>query len=154
LRFYSKKKDETYIAVLCWILLVLFTIWSIAVIALLIIGTAVVSHSIRQGRQQNFDLSDFLSNIQDQQDILQNFNQNQNNFNQHYGNTIQTITIVLIVVWIIGLSIANAMGYYIWDIVKSAYKQIKEENRTNQHAYEMTARNTYEQKPPAYYAPA
>ena len=65
---------------------------------------------------------------------------------------MQTITIVLIGVWIIGLSIANAIGYYIWDIVKSAYKQIKEENRTNQHAipYAMTTMNTYEQKPPAY----
>ena len=26
----------------------------------------------------------------------------------------------------------NAIGYYIWDIVKSAYKQIKEENENIQ----------------------
>lgn len=59
-----------------------------------------------------------------------------------------------LVVMVVILAIFNALGYYIWDIVKSAYKQIKEENRSNQHAYEMSARNTYEQKPPAYYAPA
>jgi len=45
---------------------------------------------------------------------------------------------------------ANALGYYLWDIVKSAYKQIKEENENVQPAgnYQM---NTYEKSPPAQY---
>ena len=65
---------------------------------------------------------------------------------------MQGIATLVIVVYAIGLAIANALAYYIWDIVKSAYKQIKEENQMNQHAipYEMTSRNTYEQKPQAY----
>jgi len=44
----------------------------------------------------------------------------------------------------------NALGYYLWDIVKSAYKQIKEENENVQPAgnYMM---NTYEKSPPAQY---
>jgi len=48
------------------------------------------------------------------------------------------------------LALANALGYYLWDIVKSAYKQIKEENENVQPAgnYQM---NTYEKSPPAQY---
>jgi len=47
-------------------------------------------------------------------------------------------------------ALANALGYYLWDIVKSAYKQIKEENENVQPAgnYQM---NTYEKSPPAQY---
>ena len=73
-------------------------------------------------------------------------------FNQYIYPCTQGIATLVIVVYAIGLAIANALAYYIWDIVKSAYRQIKEENQMNQHAipYEMTSRNTYEQKPPAY----
>ena len=48
------------------------------------------------------------------------------------------------------LALANALCYYLWDIVKSAYKQIKEENENVQPAgnYMM---NTYEKSPPAQY---
>jgi len=48
------------------------------------------------------------------------------------------------------LALANALCYYLWDIVKSAYKQIKEENENVQPAgnYQM---NTYEKSPPAQY---
>ena len=48
------------------------------------------------------------------------------------------------------LALVNALGYYLWEIVKSAYKQIKEENKNVQPAgnYQM---NTYEKSPPAQY---
>ena len=48
------------------------------------------------------------------------------------------------------LALANALGYYLWDIVKSAYKQIKEENENIQPAgnYMM---NTYGKSEPAQY---
>ena len=48
------------------------------------------------------------------------------------------------------LALANALGYYLWAIVKSAYMQIKEENENVQPAgnYMM---NTYEKSPPAQY---
>ena len=51
---------------------------------------------------------------------------------------------------IIILALVNTLGYYLWDIVKSAYKQIKEENENVQPAgnYMM---NTYEKSPPAQY---
>ena len=47
------------------------------------------------------------------------------------------------VIYVIILAVLNALGYYFWDIVKSAYKQIKEENENVQPAgnYRM---NTYE----------
>ena len=47
-------------------------------------------------------------------------------------------------------ALANALGYYFWDIVKSAYKQIKEENENVQPAgnYMM---NTYGKSPPQQY---
>ena len=47
-------------------------------------------------------------------------------------------------------ALANALGYYLWEIVKSAYKQIKEENENVQPPgnYKM---NTYEKLPPAQY---
>ena len=47
-------------------------------------------------------------------------------------------------------AVLNALGYYLWDIVKSAYKQIKEENENVQPAgnYMM---NTYEKSPPGQY---
>ena len=48
------------------------------------------------------------------------------------------------------LALFNALLYYLWDIVKSAYKQIKEENENVQPAgnYMM---NTYgKSEPPQY----
>ena len=39
---------------------------------------------------------------------------------------------VVIVIYALLLALANALGYYFWDIVKSAYKQIKEENENIQ----------------------
>jgi len=124
------------------ILLVIITIWSIVAIAMFALTIGVVNGYNRNdltnliGNSQNQDLDNLFRNIQD----LQRYSKQ--------GTTVGLIILAVI------LAISNALGYYIWDIVKSAYKQIKEENRTNQHAYEMTARNTYEQKPPAYYAPA
>jgi len=117
------------------ILLVIITIWSVVAIAMFALTIGVVNGLDRNdltnliGDSQNQDLENLFRNIQG-------------------GTTVGLIILAVV------LAISNALGYYIWDIVKSAYKQIKEENRTNQHAYEMTARNTYEQKPPAYYAPA
>ena len=54
----------------------------------------------------------------------------------------------VLVVYVIILPVINALGYYLWDIVKSAYKQIKEENENVQPAgnYMM---NTYGKSPPA-----
>merc|ERR1711971_1109713 len=54
-----------------------------------------------------------------------------------------------LLIYVIILAVLNALGYYLWDIVKSAYKQIKEENENVQPAgiYMM---NTYEkQKSPS-----
>jgi len=121
------------------ILLVIITIWSVVAIAMFALTIGVVNGLNRSdltnliGDSQTQDLDNLFRNIQDI---------------QSQGTTVGLIILAVI------LAISNALGYYIWDIVKSAYKQIKVENRTNQHAYEMTARNTYEQKPPAYYAPA
>jgi len=58
--------------------------------------------------------------------------------------------VILIVIYAIFLAVLNALGYYLWDIVKSAYKQIKEENENVQPAgnYRM---NTYEKSSPAQY---
>mgnify|MGYP001270024958 CR=1 FL=1 len=58
--------------------------------------------------------------------------------------------VILIVIYAIILAVLNALGYYLWDIVKSAYKQIKEENENVQPAgnYMM---NTYEKSEPAQY---
>jgi len=140
------------------ILFVLFTIWSVALIGLLAVSLE-VTRPIFRGNQ-NSDLNNFgnfLENIasadEDQTRDLQNsLGDLQNQLNNHLGQTVEGVAIAVLVIYAISLSIANALAYYIWDIVKSAYKQIKEENRTNQHAipYEMTSRHTYEQKPPAY----
>jgi len=45
-----------------------------------------------------------------------------------------------------------AFFFYIWDVVKSAYKQIKEENESNQLTYpnQMPMKTTFEQTPPKY----
>ena len=61
----------------------------------------------------------------------------------------------MFIVTSIGLGLVNALAYYVWDIFKSAYKEIKEENlQVFQSApYEMTSRTTYEHKPPAYQEP-
>merc|ERR1711971_1214632 len=66
-----------------------------------------------------------------------------------YQNLSQ-VDVILIVIYAIILAVLNALGYYLWDIVKSAYKQIKEENENVQPAgnYRM---NTYEKSPPAQY---
>jgi len=148
--------------VLKMILLVLFTIWSVAVVIFGVVGIELVKQlapvrgSFDQNRQQSFDFENLLGGNhggnEDLRNQLQLFKTVQNLHNQNVGQTLQSVTIVIIIVWAVGLSVANALGYYLWDIVKSAYKQIKEENRTNQHAvpYQMTTRNTYEQKPPAY----
>lgn len=126
------------------ILLVIITIWSIVAIAMFALTIGVVN-----GYNQN-DLTNLIGNSQNQdfENLFRNIKDIQEYSSQ--GTSVALHMLILVVV----LAISNALGYYIWDIVKSAYKQIKEENRTNQHAYEMTARNTYEQKPPAYYAPA
>jgi len=145
--------------VLKMILLVVFTIWSVAAVILVVVNIELVKQlapvrgSFDQNRQQSFDFENLLGGIQGGNEDLRNKLQNlQNLHNQNVGQTLQSVTIVMIIVWAVGLSVANALGYYLWDIVKSAYKQIKEENETNQHAipYHMTTRNTYEQKPPAY----
>ena len=36
--------------------------------------------------------------------------------------------------FVVGYAVVNAILYYIWDVVKSAYKQIKEENLTNSYS--------------------
>jgi len=62
-----------------------------------------------------------------------------------------TSSAIGVVIYTVALfALANALGYYLWDIVKSAYKQIKEENENVQPAgnYQM---NTYEKSPPAQY---
>ena len=65
-----------------------------------------------------------------------------------FGSGYQNRSILFILICI--LAVLNALGYYLWDIVKSAYKQIKEENENVQPAgnYQM---NTYEKSPPAQY---
>ena len=52
------------------------------------------------------------------------------------------------VITVIILPLVNALGYYLWDIAKSAYKQIKEEDVGNAGNYMM---NTYKKPPPAEY---
>jgi len=68
----------------------------------------------------------------------------------HFGSGHRQGFGILIVIYAIILAVINALGYYLWDIVKSAYKQIKEENENVQPAgnYMM---NTYEKSPPAQY---
>ena len=63
---------------------------------------------------------------------------------------IGPVAISAIFLYVAILALANALGYYLWDIVKSAYKQIKEENENVQPPgnYKM---NTYEKSPPAQY---
>merc|ERR1712241_359360 len=48
--------------------------------------------------------------------------------------------------------LAFAFFFYIWDVVKSAYKQIKEENESNQLTYpnQMPMKTSFEQTPPKY----
>ena len=60
------------------------------------------------------------------------------------------IGVVIISAIIYGL--VSAFSFYIWDVVKSAYKQIKEENESNQLAYpnQMPMKTTLEQTPPKY----
>ena len=71
--------------------------------------------------------------------------------NRYLGSLIITAII---------LALVNALGYYLWEIVRSAYKQIKEENKNVQPAgnYQMNTyetgnyqMNTYEKSPPAQY---
>lgn len=123
------------------ILLVIVTIWSIVAIALFALTIGAVNDVLRDNGLNRNDFKNLIGDSQNQ-DLEKLFR------NLQGGTTVGLIILAVI------LAVSNALLYYIWDIVKSAYKQIKEENRTNQHAYEMTARNTYEQKPPAYYAPA
>jgi len=63
----------------------------------------------------------------------------------------QEAFIPMIIFWTVGLAVWNGLGYYIWDIVKSAYKQIKEENQANQHAIPCWMMNNHDQKPPSYH---
>ena len=67
-----------------------------------------------------------------------------------FGGHVRGVTIGVLIYTITIFALANALGYYLWDIVKSAYKQIKEENENVQPAgnYMM---NTYEKSPPAQY---
>ena len=70
---------------------------------------------------------------------------NHNEFN----NAVRTIGAAYTVIGAIILAVVNALGYYFWDIVKSAYKQIKDENEQPQPTgYMMT---NYEKAPPAYH---
>jgi len=120
------------------ILIVLFTIWSIAFVGVSFMALLFANTVLRDEYSNQNSLTD-LRDLSNQS-------------NESVGSAINGIATLVIVVYAIGLAIANALAYYIWDIVKSAYKQIKEENQMNQHAipYEMTSRNTYEQKPQAY----
>jgi len=67
-----------------------------------------------------------------------------------YGSHVDGSAIGVVIYTVAIFALANALGYYLWDIVKSAYKQIKEENENVQPAgnYQM---NTYEKSPPAQY---
>merc|ERR1719362_2339992 len=69
-----------------------------------------------------------------------------NRYGGYHGSS--TWFAIVFVVYVIILAVINALGYYLWDIVKSAYKQIKEENENVQPAgnYMM---NTYGKSPPA-----
>ena len=68
----------------------------------------------------------------------------------HFGSGHRQGFAILIVIYAIILAVLNALGYYLWDIVKSAYKQIKEENENVQPAGNYLM-NTYEKSPPAQY---
>jgi len=67
-----------------------------------------------------------------------------------FGGHVRGVTIGVLIYTITIFALANALGYYLWDIVKSAYKQIKEENENIQPAgnYMM---NTYGKSEPAHY---
>ena len=67
-----------------------------------------------------------------------------------YGGSITGQATGVVISTIAIFALANALGYYIWDIVKSAYKQIKEENENAQPAGNYTM-NTYEKSEPAQY---
>merc|ERR1712156_1418683 len=120
------------------ILVVLFTIWSIAFVGVSFMALLFANTVLRDESSNQNSLTDLV-------DLS-------NQRNESFGSAVNGIATLVIIVYATGLAIANALAYYIWDIVKSAYKQIKEENHMNQHAipYEMTSRNTYEQKPQAY----
>ena len=62
------------------------------------------------------------------------------------GGSVLSLFIIPFII----LALSNALGYYFWDIVKSAYKQIKEENE-NIHPAGNYTMNTYEKSAPAQY---
>merc|ERR1712241_615394 len=55
-------------------------------------------------------------------------------------------------IYVIIYGLVFAFSFYIQDVVKSAYKQIKEENKSNQLPYpnQMPMKTTFEQTPPKY----
>ena len=67
-----------------------------------------------------------------------------------FGDPVSGPAIGVVILNVAILALANALGYYLWDIVKSAYKQIKEENENVQPAGNFKM-NTYEKSPPAQY---
>ena len=67
-----------------------------------------------------------------------------------FGGHVRGVTIGVLIYTITIFALANAIGYYLWDIVKSAYKQIKEENE-NIHPAGNYMMNTYgKSEPPQY----
>merc|ERR1711971_645809 len=129
----SKKKPGFMMVwlVVKMILLVLWTILSVLIIIVLSLGDELIIGSGHQNRIQAHS-NHYCDNIRKKYI---------NNDNCDY---------FFMVIYIIILAVLNALGYYLWDIVKSAYKQIKEENENVQAAgnYMM---NTYEKSPPAQY---
>ena len=57
----------------------------------------------------------------------------------------------ILIIYVVALALFNALGYYVWDIVKSAYKQIKNENENNQ-SHGNYAMQSYEKPPPYNYS--
>ena len=45
-----------------------------------------------------------------------------------YDQTFRRISSAFTIIITLMLAVPNALGYYLWDVVNSAYKKIKEEN--------------------------
>jgi len=69
---------------------------------------------------------------------------------RQFGAEARQTGTAMIVIYAIILALFNALGYYVWDIVKSAYKQIKNENENNQ-SHGNYAMQSYEKPPPYNY---
>jgi len=73
-------------------------------------------------------------------------------FMEFYERNSIGMVIGVVFIAAIAYGLAFAFFFYIWDVVKSAYKQIKEENESNQLTYpnQMPMKTTFEQTPPKY----